>query len=144
MTTALKIIERGASKAKIKTAGISLSAEEVTDGLDVLNDIIKEWTALGILTGVSPTYDANVDLMEPEYSTPALKAQVGLRMSVEYGGDPSMLIADANNSYSAMLIAKPKQRFVMPDTLPLGSGNHDEYYDSCDDDFFSTNFEENF
>lgn len=144
MTTALKIIERGAHKAKIKTAGQPLSSEEVNDGLDVLNDIIKEWTAIGILLGVSPVYEVNTDLLEPEYSTAALKAQVGLRMSVEYGGDPSMLISDANNSYRVMLIARPKEKMVYPDTLPRGSGNHEWRDNYLDDEFFPKNYEDNF
>lgn len=144
MTTGLKIVERGASKAKIKTAGIPLSDEEYADGLDVLNDIIKEWSALGVLQGVKTINSLDVDLLEPEYATPALKAQVGMRMLVEYGGDPMLLSADARQTYRTMLIAKPKIPIVYPDTLPKGSGNHDGYYDYWDNDFFPHNQKDNF
>jgi hypothetical protein len=146
MTTGLKIVERGASKAKIKTAGIPLSDEEYADGLDVLNDIIKEWSALGVLQGVKTINSLDVDLMEPEYATPALKAQVGMMMIVEYGyqGDLSVAASAATKSYRTMLIAKPKIPIVYPDTLPKGSGNHDGYYDYWDNDFFPHNQKDNF
>jgi hypothetical protein len=142
MTTALKIIERGASKAKVKAAGVALSAEEISDGLDILNGIIKNWSAIGILKGVSPTYDINTDLKEPEYATEALKSQVGMKMIVEFGymGDLSVASASANEDMHNMLVAKPKENIVYPDTLPLGSGN----YDLDGDDFFPQNLKDNF
>lgn len=145
MTTALKIIERAASKAKIKSAGEPLTDGEIADGLDVLNDVIKQWTAIGILTGVSPTYDSDTDLMEPDYVTPALKSQVGMLMIVEYGydGDITVAAADARQSYHNMLIAKPKRAIVHPDTLPRGSGNHSEI-ETIWNDFFPTNNKDNF
>lgn len=118
---------------------------EIADGLDILNDIIKEWTAIGILTGVSPTYDSDVDLMEPDYATAALKSQVGMKLIVEFGydGDLSVAAADANQSYHNMLIAKPKIPIVYPDTLPKGSGNHSEV-ETIWNDFFPTNQKDNF
>jgi hypothetical protein len=141
MTTAIKIINRAAQKATIKSAGNDLPPEEIADFLDLLNDIIKEWTSNSILKGVECTYDANTDLMEPQYATPALKATLALRACTEFEKPISQaLAAEVTSTFSSMLIAKPSVPVTFPDTLPMGSGN---YEPGCDD-FFPTNIKDNF
>lgn len=142
MTTVLKIINKGATKAKIKGIGRALTAGEVGDALEDLNDIIKEWSAKGILKGVVPIHDVNLDLKEPEYATAALKYELAMRMIAEYGydGDISVIATAANKAKDTMLMSKPQEEIVYPDTLPRGSGN----YDAVENDFFPLNIKDNF
>jgi hypothetical protein len=84
MTTAQHIINRAYSKVGIKAAETPLQATEVQDGLDVLNDLLAEWDATGILKGVSPVKLASDIVEAPRHADGALKAVLAIRLANEY------------------------------------------------------------
>jgi hypothetical protein len=146
MTTALKIASRAFQKAGIKAAETPLEASEIEDALDVLNDLINAWNATGVLKGVSPVLDIGEDLKEPSYSSWALKANLAIMIAGEYGKEVSQSMAiDASQSMNALISASSNLSDIeYPDTLPIGSGNNEQYDNSYDRDFFPENELENF
>lgn len=146
MATARKILERAFSKIGVRAAETPLTAAEISDGLDVLNDLISTWDATGTLKGVAPVIDVSADLKEPRYATWALKANVAILLAGEYGIPVSQALAvDASSSKSEMVKASMNlQDLEFPSTLPIGSGNRDEYGTGYDRDFFPENSKRNF
>ncbi len=145
MTTALKIISRAFQKAGIKAAEVPLTPSEIEDGLDVLNDMVKTWGAVGILKGVTPVIDVGDDLNEPDESSWALKANLAIMMAGEYRVEVSQSMAiDATNSLEGLISSSTDLESVpLPSTLPMGSGNDEQYYNS-NQEFFPENEKENF
>ncbi len=142
MTTALKIIKAGFRKATINSGYKPLNATETADALEILNDLIIQWNAQGILTGIDPVISLDTDLFEPRYATRCLKLMLGGEICVEFGKpiDPGFA-AVASSAFNAMLtVSTPSQEVEMPDTMPLGSGNYQE----GDYNFFPQNTVDNF
>lgn len=146
MSTARRIIERAFSKNGIRGAETEISPSEISDGLDVLNDLLAQWDSTGVLKGIPPVQDVDTELMEPRYSTAALKAQVAVIIAGEYGIPVSTALAqDLTGSLNSMLSANTDlQNLEFPSTLPIGSGNRDEYGTGYDRDFFPENSKRNF
>jgi hypothetical protein len=146
MTTALKLIERGFQKAGIKAAEKPLKASEIADGLDVLNDILNSWNATGVLKGIGPVEDTDKDLLEPDYASWALKATLAVMIAGEYGIEITQaMAADKTESMNALISATADlNNTEYPSTLPIGSGNRDQYGYGYDRDFFPENDKENF
>ena len=133
MTTALKIIKAGFRKATINSGVKPLTGQETADALEILNDVIKEWSALGIVS-IEPVLSTDTDLKEPEYATKALKYFVGGEICVEFGKpiDPGFAMM-ASSAFNTMLtMASPTQDVDYPDNFPMGSGN----YEAGEDLFF--------
>jgi hypothetical protein len=146
MTTALKIIERAFQKATIKAAETPLSASEIEDGLDALNDLLSRWDSTGVLIGIPRVADVNDDLQEPEYATAALKAKLATIMCGEYALPITQgLAVDVSEAVRDLVIATANTEDVaFPSTLPRGSGNPYNYGTGYDSDFFPENKKRNF
>jgi len=146
MTTALKIINRAFQKTGIKAAETPLKPSELTDGLDVLNDLIKSWGASGLLVGVAPVQDVGDDLNEPDEATWALKANIAVIIAGEYRIEITQSMAvDASQSKNLLITATANLNDTeYPSTLPIGSGNRNQYGYGYDRDFFPENDKENF
>ena len=146
MSLALKIIGRAYSKIGVKASESPLSASELSDGVDVLNDLLASWDATGTLKGVARVYDVSDELSEPRHATWALKANVALSLAGEYGIALSQgMVYDATESVNQMVTAATNLRDVeFPSTLPIGSGNRDEYGTGYDRDFIPENTKRNF
>jgi len=138
MSTATSIINRAFSKATIKPAETPLSASELADGLDILNDLLSEWAATGILKGVAPVSVVGTDIQEPRYATGALKASIALKLCGEYGIKVSpALLQDVKDSTQNMIAASiDLQHLPPPANLPVGSGNRYSYGAEYDREFF--------
>ena len=146
MTTALKIIERAFSKAQIRTAETPLSDSEINDGRDTLNDMLALWDATGVLKGVPPVDDVNTDLQEPRAATLMIKSNLAIRIVSEYGIQVGQGLAlEATSSLSEWITSSiDLTQTEFPSTLPIGSGNRDEYGYGFDRDFFPENTNRNF
>jgi len=146
MSTALKIIERAFSKIGIKPAETPLSASEIADGVDILNDLLAAWDATGTLKGIAPVDAASSELLEPRCATWALKSNVAVLLAGEYGIQLSPgMVYDASEGINQMITALTNLRNLeFPSTLPIGSGNRDEYGTGYDRDFFPENTKSNF
>lgn len=147
MTTALKIIKAGFRKATINAGAKPLTAQETSDALEILNDLIIEWNTSGALTGIDPVISLGTDLFEPRYATKALKYMVGGEIAVEFGKPIDQgFAAVASSAYNKMLAAsQPVEGVVFPDNVPYGTGNHDYWYeDYYYNTFFPANILPNF
>ncbi len=146
MTTALKIIKGGFRKATINSGYKPLNPQETNDALEILNNLIIEWNTSGALIGIDPVISLDTDLFEPRYATKALELMVGGEISVEFGKPITPgFAAVASSAYNKMLAAsQPVEGVVYPDNLPLGSGNHNNYYDYYNNTFFPINVFPNF
>lgn len=146
MTIVRKILERAFSKINIRSAETALSSSEIEDGLDVLNDLLSTWDATGTLKGVAPIQDVGEDLKEPRYATWALKANIAILLAGEYGIEVTRALAnDASQSLTELIKASINlQDLEYPSTLPIGSGNRDDYGYGYDRDFFPEDKKRNF
>jgi hypothetical protein len=129
MATGKDVIERAFSKAGIRPAETPLQASEISDGLDILNDLIAQWGAVSILKGVPPLADVNDVILAPPEAIPALKANVTILLAGEYGTPVSQSMAHGATESLAFLItsAFDIETPVFSDTLPQGSGNTEGY-----------------
>jgi hypothetical protein len=147
MTTALHMINRAFSKAQIKPAETPLTASEVSDGLDVMNDLLAHWDATGTLKGVPLMDDVNDTVDCPRYAERAIKASIAVMIAGEYNVPVTQAMAvDVSDGLAAMIAAGGSLSIDIefPDTLPRGSGNRDDYYTYVDEDFFPNNTKLNF
>jgi len=146
MSTAQAIINRAFSKIGVRAAETPLSSAEVDDALDVLNDLLASWDSTGTLTGVAPVSVVGDELLEPRASTWALKANLAVLLAGEYGIPISQSLAqDVTESTRQMIAALGNlQNLEFPSTLPIGSGNRDEFGTGYDRDFFPENTKRNF
>ena len=146
MSTGTVIVTRAFSKATIKPAETPLSASELADGLDILNDLLSAWDATGTLKGIAPISTIGTNLWEPRYATAALKATIAVKLCGEYGLlVPPALAKDEIDSMSSMIAASFNgQALALPSTLPVGSGNRNEFGTGYDRDFFPENDKRNF
>lgn len=146
MSTALHIITRAFSKAGLRTAESPLTADEVEDGRDVLNDLLASWNANDVLTGVRLIEDVDNDTLIPREAEWAVKAKLATLLAGEYGVTVApALAADVTESMRSWLIAKMNLSDVsFPDTLPRGSGNHPGWWWGSDFFHNSGNGKDNF
>jgi hypothetical protein len=141
------MINRAFSKAQIKAAETPLTASEISDGLDVLNDLLAHWDATGTLKGVPLMDDVNDTVNCPRYAERAIKASIAVMIAGEYNVPVTQAMAvDVTDGVGAMIAAGPSINIGIefPDTLPVGSGNRDDYYTYVDDNFFPRNTKLNF
>lgn len=145
MATALKVIERAFSKIGVKAAETPLTSAEVQDGRDVLNDMLSSWDSTGTLKGAVPVGDVGDELIVPRYAIGAIKANLAIRLASEYDKAVTQGLAfDASDSLKEMVKSSIDLSNVdLPSTLPVGSGNSGDTYDTFDQ-FFAETDKENF
>ena len=144
MSTGRQILTRAFSKAGVKVSEAPLTASEIEDGLDLLNDLLSTWDATGTLKGVPPIAEVDDIVKAPRHALWALKANVAILLAGEYGIQVSQAMAnDATSSMREMVKASIDLSNVeYPDSLPSGSGNINTDY--ADEDFFPSNTKINF
>lgn len=144
MFTALQIIERAFSKIGVKAAETPLTASEIQDGLDALNDLLAQWNINGVLKSAVPVKEVNNILKLPRHSFRALKANLALELAPEYDREISISLHKiAEDSLSNLLkISTNLSNIRYPSTLPTGSGNQSDVYEIGD--FFPNDPKRNF
>jgi hypothetical protein len=146
MATAQHIIERAFTKIGIRAAETPLTASEIADGLDNLNNLLSTWDASGVLKGVPPIADVGMEVEAPRYAIGALQAQVAIMLAGEYGVSVSSSLAAEVTLFVDQLIAASinLQDIKYPSTLPVGSGNQDGYGADYYRDYFPGTGRRNF
>ncbi len=137
-TTALQVIERAFSKAGIKPSEAPLTAAEISDGLDTLNDLLSEWGTNGPLKDAVPVDNVTDTLVLPRFAFGALKANLAIRLAPEYDRTVTQGMAfDATSSLAELVKATiDLSELDYPNTLPVGSGNQDGLFTGVRDEFF--------
>ena len=94
MATAQTFIESALRKLQVKGAETPLSAQELTDGLEVLNDMGAELEAEGFELGYTELAAEGDTVTIPAYANAYYKLQLAGRLSPEYlaGGIPTFLV----------------------------------------------------
>jgi len=137
MAEALHIIERAFLKIGVKAAETPLTASEIEDGLDTLNDLLSEWNNDGTLKGAVPLANVNDDLDLPRFALGALKANLAMRIAPEYDRVvlPGLLM-EATDTLSNLIKSSIDLRTInFPSTLPIGDGNQGQSDNSLIDYF---------
>lgn len=143
MATARDVINSSFSKIGIKAAETPLTAAEIQDGLDVLNDLLTEWMVNSTVPSAEPVMNVDDELNVPPRSLPAIKANLSPRLASIYDREvPVTLENEAYKTLNSLLASNGKFEVKYPSTLPVGSGNYDENF--LDDDFFPPDSKRNF
>jgi len=119
------IITRAFSIAGIKKGNIPVEPEEMSDGIDLYNDLIPLLSIDGLNFGATlvTSEDDKTDL--PDWARELVKTQLALLLRQEYGRDPdAVLIERSERAWrSAAKQTRDPIRSQYPNTLPKGSGN---------------------
>ena len=120
--TARFTIERAASKAKIKEAGIDLSEVDLADFLAELNAMMFEQEASGITLGWAEIVDLDEEISTPMWADLYVQNSLAMHMVAEYG-IPSPIELQGAFDRSERVVEKnvigtPQVRF--PNILPTG------------------------
>jgi hypothetical protein len=137
MATASHFVTRALTRLGIRASETSLQADEIQDGISLLNDMLSEWEEAGPQLGFSPIVGVSDEVRVPRGANAAIIDNLAIRMAPEYSRPISpALIESANQSFKNMLSANVFIGDVdMPSTLPLGSGNQ-----TCDNDLDDRRF----
>ena len=144
MTTSADIISGALKHLGIRAAESPLTAAEVQDGLEDLNDMGAEWEESGLRMGFEPSLDANATLDLPRSAIAAFKSHLAIRIAAQYSRIVSPALAQLANE--SMKSLESSLVFIgdvaFPDTLPTGSGNYSG--DLLGNRFFPQNKKERF
>ncbi len=145
MTTVLQIIEGATEAIGVKTAEIKLEAADFQLGITEMNDMLTEWSNVGLLPEYVEVTESDAVLLIPRNSVSAIKANLAIRLAPSFQKVvTSGLVSKADSSLrrlenSVVFIGD----VAYPDSLPTGSGN-DCSDIFLDDRFFPDNKPENF
>lgn len=125
--TANDVVTRALQMVGVRAAETPITAAELSDGLDLLNDMLAEWQGSGLKLGYVPISTGTDELDLPEVCNMAVKSNLAIYMHPEYGKQVNpALAAAATDSYNQMVNALVRIGDVSPpSTLPIGSGNLD-------------------
>ena len=137
MATASHFISRALTRLGVRASETSLQADEIQDGISLLNDMMSEWEETGPQLGFSPVAGVSDEVRIPRGANAAVIDNLAIRMAPEYSRVVSPALAkSADDSLKNLLNANVFIGDVdMPSTLPIGSGNQ-----ICDNDLDDRRF----
>lgn len=129
MATASDVVNRALTKAGIRADESTVTASQMNDGTDALNDMLISWENSGILLGFQPVSNSADEIRVPRHALAAIKSNLAVFLAGEYGRPANaILLAEAISTKDDLLTSLVQVGDVeYPSTLPQGSGNH--YYD---------------
>jgi hypothetical protein len=129
-TTKFHLIKSAFSEIGIANYEFDLSAEEVNDALDRLDDLMRSWEARGVslgwpLTSSPDDSESGQEVTVPDVAMRAIRTNLAIELAPMYGKLVSPhTMATAKSSYNTMLAAlKPPPEKGFPSTTPSGAGN---------------------
>lgn len=136
MATGSSVVSSAFFRAGIRAAETTITSDELTNGFDLLVDLLNEWQLSGLPLGFVQSAEISDDLGIVKEAESAAKWNLAVRINAAYQRPiPPGLIEMADSSYRAMLNAMNIVGTTsMPGNLPIGSGNDD------DNDFFERKF----
>ena len=136
MITARQICEGAAEEIEVKTAEITLEAEDFKVIFSRMNDMLLEWADSGLTPAFVEVFNGDDVVLIDDNARSAVKTNLAIRCAPTFKKPLSqnlLLIAG-----SALERLEASTDFIgeiaYPDTLPLGSGNQ------CPDNVFDQRF----
>ncbi len=112
----------------VKPSESAITSEEAEDGLNSLNEMMNEWNVNGLNVGYE-TLDSVDDILYVELGAiGAIKANLAVYIAPEYDRAVSPeLQRRADRSVRSLRGSLSLSRLEFPDSLPVGSGNEENY-----------------
>ena len=145
MTTALEIVNGAAEDIGVKTAEVTLEAEDYQIIFNRMNDMLLEWADIGLTPAFKEVFNPT-DVVEIDGNARrAVKTNLAIYAAPAFQKIVTPALAEMASTSLARLQASTD--FIgdieFPDTLPIGSGNQCESVDTYRR-FFTSNKETNF
>lgn len=131
MATAGDVAQRALTRILVESPDSPLDASEYSDALDSLNSLMAAYEENGIRLGYTAVDNVADEVTVPDGAIRGIVANLAIEVAPDYGGKVSAaLVKQADEGLKVMRkIARPLVGNVsMPPTLPLGSGNDNNYY----------------
>lgn len=102
-----------------------VSADQLQDALTSLNDMLAEWTTVGIRLGDNRDGDLNADSGIPDWANRAVWSNLAVELAAGIGRDlEPRVVGMAERGYNHLLAKEAVPiPYRIPDTLPAGAGN---------------------
>jgi len=124
MDTAQKVIDKALSKIGVKILGVSVSADQYTDAIESLNDMMTSLDGNGINLGYSIVSAKEDSVTIPDFASAFVKSRLALKLASDYNITAAVeLQNEAKAEKKAVLSYLVKQNLGkgrLPSTLPLG------------------------
>lgn len=121
----------------VKTSGMSLSEEQINDGIQKLNDLMFEYEALdSIRLGYSEVTSGDDEITCPRWSMRFITYGLAIALSSDYSRPVSQAVGVEYDRSRSLVI----KRLVKvgpakyPDNLPSGAGNRNDNIWGTDED----------
>lgn len=135
MATVLDVVTGALKLLEVRAAESPVTAAEAQDGLTALNDMMNEWNVDGINVGYETLDNTDDELFVDLGSIGAIKSNLAVYIAPEYGRIVAPSLQErADRSKKSVRTSIPLNSSQFPDTLPIGSGNEDNF-SSSDGDF---------
>lgn len=126
MATAGDVVSGALRYIQYQSAYEPVTAEDMSDGIEVLNDMMASWSTDGVRLGYNPVNSSGDYITAPPQSLLAIKQNLGVMMAPMFQTNalPALLIQQAEGSLKRL----KGMTVVIGDTLyggnaPMGSGN---------------------
>lgn len=147
MTTMREIVEDAFEEIGVKKAEVSLTGDELQSGIRRCNDMLSEWSDIGILPAYEPVLNGDDTVAIERNAIGAVKYKLAIRLAPSFQKPiPQSLMMIANESMSRLEASNMVINVAFPDTLPIGSGNECQPNGNgyLDNRFFTENKMDNF
>ena len=141
----LEVVQDALEDLGVKTAEIPLTNDELQSGIRRVNDMLLEWSDLGLTPGYNESLNGSDVLNVDRNAISAIKSNAAIRLAPSFQKPLTQaLVIVAKETRDAL---ETSSVFIgdvaFPDTLPIGSGNEcSDFYDEVR--FFNENPKVNF
>lgn len=125
MATMREVVQDAFEEIGVKTAEVPLTADELQSGIRRCNDMLTQWSDIGITPGYNEVLNGDDRLNLDRNAIGAVKYKLAIRLAPSYQKivTPSLIDA-AEDAYNTLLASVTDlSNVAYPDTLPMGSGN---------------------
>lgn len=145
MTTIRVIVQDAFEEIGVKTAEVALTDDELQSGIRRCNDMLLEWDDIGIITGYTEVLNGDDTVNVARSAIAAVKYNLAVRLAPSFTKLVTPALGALSSTTRDTLMASNASigEVAYPDSLPLGSGNECNDYDT-NTRFFPINQTDNF
>lgn len=133
MATAAQVIKAALQRILVQASEAELEASEYNDAMFALNNMMLAYDADGIALGYTEVTSLSDQVTVPTGALRGVIANLAIEVSPDYDGVITAALADAAkqglNTMRKIGMSLAASRY--PSTLPRGSGNYNNGYDSA-------------